>query len=284
MVPSPQAADSFLASNPKPHRRPSAVSTALRSMKADPASIHRNPPLLHLKGYRFRVANDLRSREKAYALAYQSYVTKGYVRRNPTGHAVSRYDRHPETFTLLAEDPEGNVAGTVTVVCDSQDQLPCDEVFSEDLKELRGQGKRLVEVTRLALSPELAHPQTVLSMLFNLIYIGARHIRGADTFVVEVNPRHVAYYRRLFGFGVLSAPRPCPRVQGEAAVLLSLNLVFSELERDQVQRTCPSRRPPGQRWLYQKFLSQHQDRKMAVTIQKQLRPMTAAEAAYFQIR
>ena len=57
-----------------------------------------------------------------------------------------------------------------------------------------------MEVTRLAIGEKYQRSRTLLVRLFNFIYVFARRIKGFDDFVIEVNPRHVNYYRRLLIF------------------------------------------------------------------------------------
>ena len=64
----------------------------------------------------------------------------------------------------------------------------------------------------------------LLVRLFNFIYIFALRVRRFDDFVIEVNPRHVNYYKRMLLFEQIGTERPCPRVQGAPATLLHLDL------------------------------------------------------------
>jgi len=107
-----------------------------------------------------------------------------------------------------------------------------------------------VEVTRLAIAPEHTRSKLLLVRLFNFIYIFARKVNGYDDFLVEVNPRHVAYYRRLLLFEVLGPERPCPRVLGAPAVLLRVELAMGERE---VRRVGGLGAAAGERTLYPYF-------------------------------
>ena len=49
--------------------------------------------------------------------------------------------------------------------------------------------------------------QRVLAALFHVAYIVAHRIRGYDTLVMEVNPRHVRYYERMLGARAIGEPR-----------------------------------------------------------------------------
>ena len=135
-----------------------------------------------------------------------------------------------------------------------------------------------MEVTRLAIAPEHTHSKLLLVRLFNFIYIFARKVKGYDDFVIEVNPRHVAYYRRLLGFEVAGSERPCPRVQGAPAVLLRLDLAYPETE---VRRIGGAGHGAGERTLYPYFYTWLEEGAVAEFLARQHRPMSAEEQRYF---
>src|SRR5262249_23480488 len=81
-------------------------------------------------------------------------------------------------------------------------------------------------VTQFAVDRGRTSDPTVGLTLMNLNQIYARKIAGATDLVIEVNPRHVDYYRRFWFFEALTAPRPCPRVRGAPAVFMHLPLAI----------------------------------------------------------
>jgi hypothetical protein len=54
-------------------------------------------------------------------------------------------------------------------------------------------------------------------------YLITRVVHALTDVVIEVNPRHVRFYQRVFGFVVGAAERMCERV-GAPSVLLRLDL------------------------------------------------------------
>lgn len=173
--------------------------------------------------YQIVIATDRQTRERACKLAYRVYHRCGYV-ENASGMVETPYDNLPGTCVLLIQDTKGEAIATATVVLDSERGLPSDEIYGPELDEMRRQGRKLSEVVRLAIADEHCHCKQLLISLFNFVYLCAHLVRGADDFVIEVNPRHVAYYQRLLEFTVTGPERPCPRVQNAPAVLLGLDL------------------------------------------------------------
>ena len=262
--------------------RSSAVSQLLRAIRDDTALGRAAWDVAGAdeqeSGFRILVASDRATRQRAYALAHRVYRVCGYAPEHTGERCVSPSDARPATLTLLVEDREGREAATISLVFDSPEKLPCDEIYSEELDSLRAKGRRMVEVTRLAISDEHAHSKTLLVRLFNFIYIFTRRVRGHDDFVIEVNPRHVTYYRRLLLFEIAGSERPCPRVNGAPAVLLRLDLSVGERE---VRRIGGQGAVAGERTLYPYFYSWLEEGAVAEFLARGHRAMTAEDVRHF---
>lgn len=203
-------------------RSSSAVSQALRALESEVVRTTDKWAYTDRNGCAYRIfpAIDKRDRERALNLTRRMYQQCGYVSSDAAPCPVS----DSSTFTLLAETENGEAVGTVSLVFDSPAGLPCDEIYRDELSSLRIDGRRLVEVTQLAMSPEHRGSKLLLVHLFEFIYIYASYIKRFTDFVIEVNPRHVPFYRRLLPFEVAGPERPCPRVANAPARLLRLDL------------------------------------------------------------
>lgn len=234
-------------------------------------------------GFRTVVAGTLTQRERAFRLAYRVYRDCGYVGETEAGRIVSKFDAQPGTLVLLIQDSGGCDVATVSLVFDSPAGLPSDEVHGAELAELRAQGRRLAEVTRLAIDPAYVGTKTLLVQLFNAISVYGRHEEGTTDCVIEVNPRHENYYRRLLMFEPAGPARPCPRVNGAQARLLRLDLAAQVVEIGIVGGTQGQVRGPRGRTLYSHFCAPDQEPQLAAFMRSQQRPMTAAERRHFQL-
>ena len=266
-------------------RQPTAVSTILRRLDRSADSV---PSLWPVEGrdghgYRIRVASDRKSRERAYRLAQKVYEESAYAAGGPEAVSVHDYDALPETFTLLVEDESGAAVATVTLVFDGDRGLPCDEIYAEELRELRQQGRRLVEVTRLAISSENRNNIDLLLSMFNFIYIFARRVRNHSDFVIEVNPRHVKYYRRLLRFQIVGPERPCPRVQGAPAVLMGLDMARAEEEIQHARRDAPRPRKAPKKNLFAHAMGPREEYSVARFLSLRHLPMSPEEKQYFNV-
>jgi len=153
------------------------------------------------------------------SLIARRYSSRGYPAPRPL------IDRN--VFTFAAYD-NGHLAGTVSMRFDSPSGLMAEQLYPEQIAGLRTRDLRLCEFTRLALD-EQAMSKEVLGSLFHSCYLYAHVVRGLTHAVIEVNPRHVAFYRRVLHFKVAGEERHNRRVDAPA-VLLSLD--FSVIARE----------------------------------------------------
>lgn len=149
------------------------------------------------------------TRREAGKLVERRYSGRGYR----TGEGPP----DPHLFTFLAYD-EGVLAGTVGVRLDSAEGLSADALYAAELATLRERGARLCEFTRLAVDVKAAS-KPVLAGLFHTAYLFAARVRRQTHAVIEVNPRHVPFYRRALGFEALGEERNNPRVNAPGILL-----------------------------------------------------------------
>jgi hypothetical protein len=169
------------------------------------------PPDLQV--FHIRMADSARRREAASVLLRKMYDWRGYA------FEPARC-QEPSKITLYAETG-GAVVGTMSLCLDSPILLPADENFRDLLDGLRAEGRRLCEPSRLAIDKGVT--TRVFAALIHISYLYARIIHRYSDYVIEVNPRHVMFYRRMLGFHGFGAERDCTRV-GAPAVLLRLPL------------------------------------------------------------
>ena len=264
--------------------RPSSkVSQALRAIQVDAEQTAAPEPAAPTTSTcRIIVAATREDRQRAYALAHRVYLRSGYVPDDSQGLCLSSFDADEQTLTLLAEDSAGNAVATLSLVFDSASGLPCDEIYGSEVAGLRSRGCRLAEVTRLAIEEPCADAKSLLLALFNYCYIFSRFVRGSSDLIIEVNPSHVRYYRRLLLFTQEGPERSCSRVRGAPAVLLRLNL--SEIESAVKGTGCTGGRDLKGRRLHAYPYSKAEESAIAQSLARQHRPMSADDARYFGLQ
>jgi hypothetical protein len=173
--------------------------------------------------FKVRFANTESQRSSASYLIQRRYAWRGY--------AVGEHkDNAPSRITVAAHADNGTV-GTLTIGFDLADGLFVEALYREEVAALRRTECRLAEFTRLAIDGDV-RSKPLLAALFHVAFVYARRIHRCTDLLIEVNPRHVSFYRRMLGFDFLGPLRVDPRI-GASAVLLrvSLEYVQGEIER-----------------------------------------------------
>jgi hypothetical protein len=151
--------------------------------------------------------------------------------------------------------------GTISIMLDSEAGLAADGLFKKEIDHFRKLGCRVCEMGRLAISPT-DDSREVVATLFNIAYIYTRVLNQASDTFIEVNPRHVNYYRRLLGFEVAAEERHCSRVDAPA-ILLRLDLAHADR---QIEKLATGNRPSsgktGSRSLYSSFLTKQEEARV----------------------
>ena len=189
------------------------ISRAVPDLSTAPLDPALADPDLHPEVFRVRVARPRTVGEDAGVLVRRRYESRGYQA------APTVID--PSLYTFAAYD-SGTLVGTLGVRLDSPAGLKIEELYGDEVEALRAQGLRLTEYTRLAVA-ESAASKEVLGALFHTAVLFSHVVRGCANVVIEVNPRHVAYYRRMLFFKPLGPQRHLDRV-GAPAVALVLEL------------------------------------------------------------
>ena len=169
---------------------------------------HPRPQLFNV-----RLATSTGRRADAGVLLRRMYAWRGY--------ALEAGERSDGARVTFYAETDGELVGTMSLCLDLHGRLPADENFGDRLAPLRRAGRRLCEPSRLAIDKGMS--KRVFAALIHISYLYAHKLHGFSDYVIEVNPRHVAFYQRMLGFADFGGERPCSRV-GAPAVLLRLPL------------------------------------------------------------
>jgi hypothetical protein len=140
---------------------------------------------------------------------------------------------------------------------DSGQGLLADELYKREINHFRGKGKKVCELSKLAVDSEYSSKE-MLASLFHLAYIFGRNIHKATDLFIEVNPRHAGFYKRMLGLRQIGEERTCRRVQAPA-VLMHLELDYVDAQIASLAGSCKS----GERSLYPYFFSRHEETGLA---------------------
>lgn len=153
----------------------------------------------------------IRLSRKGQGLLARMYARKGYSMQATLSHDCD--------LSSLVVQIDGQSQGTISVRMDDG-HLAAEEQYPEFIAELRQRGARICEMGKLAMDPGV-RSKHVLGAIFHIAWIVAFRARRATDIVIEVNPRHAPFYRRMLCFDQIGPERMCERV-GAPAVLLHI--------------------------------------------------------------
>jgi hypothetical protein len=162
--------------------------------------------------------------DAASRLVHRCYVERGYVTPSPDGRHITPYLAMPTAAVFVAR-AAGAIVATVSLLEDSELQLPCDELYGSELRVLRAAGLRVAEVSALAVHD--AHRSVALEAVRALIHVVGvygRDLADTDHLCIAVHPRHASFYERRLQFRRFGGLKPYDAVNGAPAVGLLLDL------------------------------------------------------------
>ncbi|MGB0127669.1 MAG: hypothetical protein WBP72_08520 [Rhodocyclaceae bacterium] len=193
-----------------------------------------------LNEYRVVVANDGHSRARALSLVYGVYLAAGLTAPRASRMILSCHDAVPDSTAFLVErldtGSKASAVASLSLVPDSTLGLPMDESEHPRLAQLRSEGRRLVELVKLATvgateqawSKRHRPRELILRHLFKLAYLTARHIEKATDLIIAVAPPQEHYFRNVLLFESLSGAPDAVREKSSLSVPLRLRLDEAE--------------------------------------------------------
>lgn len=194
----------------------------LQELAINQATVETEPERTVLQNFKIRIATSDDRQQSANLLIEKMYSSKGYGR-----HAVQK---DPYRITLAAYQAE-HVVGTLTLGFDSPEGLAADRMYHAEVDALRQQGCRICEITKFAVDRKV-QSKRVLATLFHLTQIYGHHLHHATDFLIEVTPRHAAFYKRMLGFSQYGEEKLNSRVN-VVGVLLRVETAYCD---EQVRR------------------------------------------------
>jgi hypothetical protein len=168
--------------------------------------------------FKIRLATSDERRRSASMVISKMYLSRGY--------GVPDLSDDPYRITIVVSQ-EDRLVGTTTLGLDSPEGLLVDESYRAEVDQLRARNRTVCELTKLAIDDENVDSKHIVAVLFHLCKIYGHNIHNATDFLIEVNPRHALFYRRMLGFVPLGPQRTCARVNAPS-VLLHLPVEHAE--------------------------------------------------------
>ena len=169
--------------------------------------------------------------KQAFSLAYKEYCRAGYVKKaNPSKMLINIYSLLPKTIVWVVKF-NYTIVSTLTQVFDSSLGLPLDDVYKKELDELRSEGRRMVEISSLAISREYRWQNAYMPLFRNVL----QHVLSCEAtdLCIAINPKHRTFYKNILLFEDIGKKKYYPKVNAPS-VALRLDLTAAEKRFERV--------------------------------------------------
>lgn len=185
----------------------------------------------------YHVARTKDELRQAFSLVYKEYFHKGYIPKHyKSTLRLSIYNGLPSTTTFIAKQGKKIIA-TVTLIPDSGLGIPMDKIYQKEVDRHRYGGRKVAEVSQLAIDSSL-FPKSWFSMfnfnklififrLFKLVLDYALYVDKIDTICIAINPKH-QYLYKFIGFEEMAGLKYYGNVNKAPAVARYLDLHTAE--------------------------------------------------------
>jgi len=175
-------------------------------------------------GLRVRCGVERDELAAAYELVYRCYRDRGYTSSRSGGLIYQPTFGLPSSRTLVAGPADREAVGTLSIVGDNPWGFEAETTFPEEVRALRRQGRKLAELTCLAIEPVGEfEPRSVFFALtkFMIHYV---MWRGYDELLLAIHPRHYRFYWRFFRAYPLGSTRSHSFANGNPALACGIDL------------------------------------------------------------
>lgn len=159
----------------------------------------------------YRLAETPEEREEIYRLRYRAYLREGAIRPSNEQRVTDRFDDMPNSW-IFGVYLDGVLASSIRISVASPEHpiTPSMDVFPDLLEAELSAGKTIIDPTRFVADPsrEKRFPELPYVTL-RLAYISCGFF-NADLGLASVRAEHQAFYRRVFMYQPVSAPRDYP--------------------------------------------------------------------------
>ena len=123
-------------------------------------------------------------------------------------------------------------------------------------------GCKLCEFGRFAIDPTARSKRLIISLI-HLLYIYAHRVKGCTDILIEINPRHRAFYERLLEFEQMGAERMCERVSAPAILM---HISCAKIERRLREIGGKWRELPDEKSAYKFALSPEEEAELVARL------------------
>ncbi len=193
-----------------------------------------------------RLAIDPQTRQDAFAVRHDSYLSGGYIDRDAAGIFADRYDEMPNSQSMVIYKNSKPVASVRVCILDTDPaltgwrEIPAANIFPDEVAALlrnveaapgaTGRPARAIEINRLVRHPDFATDYTLVFALFRLATFMVYH-HQTDLMMSCVRRNHTGFYKRLH-FHNVAGPRRYAGVKFETNLMACYRSGYDNVLRD----------------------------------------------------
>lgn len=160
----------------------------------------------------------------AFELVYRSYLAKRYIGSHSGGIVYQSTFGLSSSRTLIAVTQVGEVIGTLTLVGDNPLGLQLEVTYSDEVRLLRKQGRKVAEVTCLAVEPGAEFRPRAVFFALTQFALHYAYWQRYDDLLLAIHPRHYRFYWHCFRVYPVGPCRPHGPVRGNPAVCCRIDM------------------------------------------------------------
>jgi len=157
----------------------------------------------------------------AIKLRYLAYSNAGAIPENPTAEFKDKYDLMANARTSIVYEGNAPVASVRACIYSKEHQfmqIPCFEVYKQEIEKEIGLDKIIVESNRFVIHPGKVDSKYLFKVPFRFIILTVLKF-SSDYIVTAVRPKHVPLYRRFLGLEPISEPEKYPGINVEMILM-----------------------------------------------------------------
>jgi len=184
------------------------------------------------------IAQSLDDYKQSFNLVHNEYVNCGYLQPKPQHpYHYSKHSFLPGT-RVFAFKSANTVVATLTEILDSTDiGLPMDELYKNEVDSLRNQGRTVAELSAFVTSRSF-RMRNIMVYLCKAMFNHSRATK-VDDICIMVNPKHVAFYTKMFLFEPFGPERFFEKVHAPAVPLrIDMRHIIHRLQETYAQGVC----------------------------------------------
>ena len=186
------------------------------------------PELAFSQDFEVKLANDREELEEAYGLLHDCYVGQGLMKPEPSGLRCTLFSLLPETATIVVKYKNKTV-GTASLIKDRRMGLASDKDYLPQNDQLRMSGKRLIEVSSLAVAKEFRSKGHAVSLLLMKYIYHYSLMMGGDDLVITIHPRAEVFYKALMAFKRQGPIVSYDYVDGALAIYMNVSITSKKV-------------------------------------------------------